>query len=643
MTVEALRNTPRAPNFWDSLSTAATWVRSSITAELVKSSWVPALWGAAIVWVLARLFPPLGWMFSVAFTVAPWIPVLLLTTAAGLLVVERHAAERDGTAAPSTWLFTRRLLLLDLIGMLMFVLLWGNGTSLWLLGAVCAVGLAIVMRARLEPVGRVAPDPLRRNSTISAAMVTAGIYKPGVSPTLTFRGAPQVDEHGSTRHIGLDGRSWRDVLARHSQLAAAFKIAENRLSVTHDDHDPADVVTLRVGRATTVTAAPIVSAYARATRTNWHDPVRLGTDTATREPISLGTNEENDLIGGKPGAGKTSNVFKVLAHYLLDPTTDVYGLDGKGSRADYGPVRPLCKQWIWGTDENAPTELATMLATVLGVVRERNATEPADVPLDADGQPNWPGVLLLLEEFQDVRAGADKATGEVLDVALGRIIRMGRAVAVKVVVSTQRPSVADVPAGVRNLITQNLALMTRNPEDAKLTLGTTPTLPLPTRRGEGLLATPAGIRAVLLDLMTRSDMAAVCERATALRTTADTAPSPAPAVAPAVASVATLASSVYAALADGPLPATDLLERIPAHLRPSTVVSLGKLLASDSRLERPYVAQRRVWRLRLAPAVAPAVKQPLPAVLPAAPQVLEADSRSDGDSVSHLPYLRCLP
>lgn len=592
MTVEALRNTPRASNFWDSLSTAATWVRSSITAELVKSSWVPALWGAAIVWVLARLFPPLGWMFTVAFTVAPWIPVLLLTTAAGLLVVERHAAERDGTAAPSTWLFTRRLLLLDLLGMLMFVLLWGNGTSLWLLGAVCAVGLAIVMRARLEPVGRVAPDPLRRNSTISAAMVTAGIYK-GVSPTLTFRGAPQVDEHGSTRHIGLDGRSWRDVLARHSQLAAAFKIAENRLSVTHDDHDPADVVTLRVGRATTVTAAPIVSAYARATRTNWHDPVRLGIDTATREVVSLGTNEENDLIGGKPGAGKTSNVFKVLAHYLLDPTTDVYGLDGKGSRADYGPVRPLCKQWIWGTDENAPTELATMLATVLGVVRERNATEPADVPLDADGQPNWPGVLLLLEEFQDVRAGADKATGEVLDVALGRIIRMGRAVAVKVVVSTQRPSVADVPAGVRNLITQNLALMTRNPEDAKLTLGTTPTLPLPARRGEGLLATPAGIRAVLLDLMTRSDMAAVCERATALRST-----SVATLVAPTdVASAVTLASSVYAALADGPLQASDLLERIPTHLRPPTVVSLGRLLMSDPRLERTYVAQRKVWRL----------------------------------------------
>ena len=68
----------------------------------------------------------------------------------------------------------------------------------------------------------------------------------------------------------------------------------------------------------------------------------------------------------------------------------------------------------------------------------------------------------LLEEFQDVRAAASKENRERLDSTLGRIVRMGRAVAVHVLVSTQRPTTDDLPAGTRNLLSQRVALMLRN-------------------------------------------------------------------------------------------------------------------------------------------------------------------------------------
>jgi DNA segregation ATPase FtsK/SpoIIIE-like protein len=84
---------------------------------------------------------------------------------------------------------------------------------------------------------------------------------------------------------------------------------------------------------------------------------------------------------------------------------------------------------VSGVDEEAVDDTLGLLSDVLGIVRARNA---------AGGQ--HPGVLLLLEELQDVRAAAARDQRDRLDTLLGRIVRMGRAVGVHVTVSTQRPT-----------------------------------------------------------------------------------------------------------------------------------------------------------------------------------------------------------
>lgn len=451
-----------------------------------------------------------------------------------------------------------------------------------------------------------------------AALRTAAVVpaaKDGDEPVVLHRrGQPQHTEHGSTVVLELPGVPWTLARDRADRLAAALRLDSDRLAVTHPDGTPTGVVSLFYGSARRAGSAP--AQVGSAQRTRWSDPVRIGCDLQG-QPVHLATHEANTLLAGQPGSGKTAVARTVLAHYLLDGTAQVFLLDGKGSRADYGAATALCTRFVSGVDEDAAEALEQMLAEVLDIVRTRNGavTEPAG---------GWPGVLLLLEELQDVRAAADKATRERLDNLLGRIVRMGRAVGVAVLISTQRPTVDDVPAGVRNLVSQRLALMLRNGADAALVLGTTPTLPLPTRRGQALLTTPTGTVAVALDLLDGAAWAALCQRAAALRTSlpataAEPAglyarpvepavslakdPEPAP-VEPEPEAVDPLLDAVVEVLRDADpagMTASALHTALPEWVRPDTPARLGMALrphlATGVAVRRAHVAKAAVIRL----------------------------------------------
>jgi hypothetical protein len=247
-----------------------------------------------------------------------------------------------------------------------------------------------------------------------------------------------------------------------------------------------------------------------ATSTTWQTPVQVGRDTRG-EAVTFATFEHNTLVASRPGSGKTGLSRIMLAHYLLDPTTAVYLLDGKGSIEDYGTCRSLCTRFVSGTDDNAVTDTATMRNEVSPW--SGHATQPV-----ASTLVSWSSS----KSAKTFRAAADRAERDRLDSTLGRIVRMGGALAVHVIVSTQRPTVDDLPAGTRNLLSQRVALMLRNSADAGLVLGAAPTLSLPTRRGQALYTDGGLVRGVLLDRLTDDAWTAVCARAAALRPTAAT-------------------------------------------------------------------------------------------------------------------------
>jgi len=297
------------------------------------------------------------------------------------------------------------------------------------------------------------------------------------------------------------GRTFSEVDRQWEAFVSALGVPLGLTTLTRCASGLANVVVIRVAAPLTDT---VRSHLGTAQVTRWHSPLRIGRDDRG-QLVTTQTHEANTLIAGMMGYGKTSAGRIVAAHALLDPAARVWIIDGKGSRADWSDAEPAVERLVLGTDEDAAAQASEVLGTILDEIRVRNAA--------SKGRKGTPGgLVLILDEWQDVRAAAGKTGGVKLDELLGRVIRMGRSSGVHVVIITQRPSVEDVPSSARNLLSHRLALVLRNAEDFKIALGETPTLPLPKRKGEALLTCPDGTVAVQLDHLDDKAWAAVCQR-----------------------------------------------------------------------------------------------------------------------------------
>lgn len=540
--------------------------------------------------------PPSGtWLLGAVWLLDHWREATLLAVAAWTFRHWRGLAVLLVSAAVGVW------------------------ASSWQLALVTLILLTYLLTRRKSRRG----SKWWHHDVLAPAMVSAGILrapKEGErSRSLSYRGKPVHTDHGTTVIVGLpDARTLTDVATRREALAAALRVPSALLEVHQEKGDPANVVRLHVtsGKRTETPAT-----VATAPSTVWREPVRIGCDSRG-EPVHLASFEHNSLVAGRPGSGKTALSRILLAHFLLDPTTSVYLLDGKGSTDDYGACRPLCARFVSGVDEDAVDDTLALLGDVLAIVRARNA---------AGGQ--HPGALVLLEELQDVRAAATREERDRLDTLLGRIVRMGRAVGVHVIISTQRPTADDLPAGTRNLLSQRIALMLRNGADAALVLGHSPALALPEKRGEALFTDGGPVRGVVLDRLTDDAWRQVCKRATALRASqTPLALEPGAArfpesVTTAPAPVDPVLDAVLSVLADADprgLPAAELHNRLPDWARSAcpSPRDLGVTLARHPGLvERAHIGSTRVWKAPGVSGLTPGVPPAAPAVTPGGPTV----------------------
>lgn len=486
------------------------------------------------------------------------------------------------------------LLGLALPGLLLFgLLLLGGGHKL------------VGWRPAAEP----EPEAWWSERKLLGALRAAGVLprvKADAPPVVLRRyGQPRTDEHGTTVTFALPGAlPWTDLLARRDKLAAVLGIPARQLVVTHNDDQPPNVVTLWVGVPTA--QGSHASPLGTATTTTWRTPARIGR-SPQGHPVTVQTHEANTLIAGLPGYGKTSAARGIVAHGLLDPGTRLWIVDGKASR-DWTAAAPLAERFVVGTDDAVAEHAEELLGDVLAEVQRRNAAGTVDPP----------GLLVVLEEWTEVRAAADRAGRDRLDALLGRVLRTGRAAGCHVVLVSQRPTVEDVPGGARNLLSNRLCLTVRNAADAALVLGEQPTLALPTRRGEALLAVPTGTVSVVLDHLDATGWEAVCRRAAAMRpdrppatvapataphSTASVAPEPEPESDVPEAPVPVrdpLVHAVVEVLRDSDprgLPATSLLGMLPGWLAPPSPAHLGRALGKAPELERGHVGKAPVWRL----------------------------------------------
>jgi hypothetical protein len=203
-------------------------------------------------------------------------------------------------------------------------------------------------------------------------------------------------------------------------------------------------------------------------------PIPIGRDEGGNI-VSVTMLYNNLLIGGIPGAGKSVAMGMVMAAAALDPTCEVWTIDGGGGVE--------MKVWRRRASRQAITEQDAFLL-VQDLKHEVDAR--LELLMESDRQKIEPGeatILLGIEELATYTAKEKKRDeetgfvvkpsdpGETFTEALTYVVRLGRKVGVMVAANTQRPSAAVVDPNLRDLLGTGLALYCKTGTSSDTILG----------------------------------------------------------------------------------------------------------------------------------------------------------------------------
>ena len=190
------------------------------------------------------------------------------------------------------------------------------------------------------------------------------------------------------------------------------------------------------------------------------DSVPLGLFEDAR-PVAVTLAHRHGLIGGVAGAGKSGVLNVILATLAASPDVVLWGIDLKGGM-EFGP-------WAGCLNRLAtnPREAAELLGEAVAVLEAR-AKLLAD-----DNRRLWtptadaPALVIVIDEYAELTEEAADAIAYADSIA-----RRGRAVAVTLLVATQRPTQKAMGAGaVRSQMDVRICLRVRERRDVDLILG----------------------------------------------------------------------------------------------------------------------------------------------------------------------------
>jgi hypothetical protein len=172
----------------------------------------------------------------------------------------------------------------------------------------------------------------------------------------------------------------------------------------------------------------------------------------------------NVLLGGEPGAGKSSALSVLIAAAALDPSVRIWGLDAK--RLELALWRPVLDRFV-GNDIDAAIEAMTDLQTIMDdryaalEVTGRRKVSPADGPL----------YLFAIDELRFFTAHSDRKKRQVFnDLAIDLAAR-GRAAGIILAAATQKPSTDVVPSSLRDLLAYRWAMRCTTKDASDTILG----------------------------------------------------------------------------------------------------------------------------------------------------------------------------
>lgn len=273
------------------------------------------------------------------------------------------------------------------------------------------------------------------------AALTDSVSPPGRA-VIMASGADRTGEWARIRVAG--GATIGDLAARAEALAAGLGVAEVRVT-----RHPANAA---IGRIQALRRDPLAGPavpWPWAAQTSlWKPlPAGIGEDGTV---VTIGLFEHNLLVGGEPGAGKSVAVSQLIAAAALDPTAQLWLLDGKV--VELAPWRPAAARFA-GNDIFEATELLRQVQTVMdGRFHQLLADRQRKV---AVGSPLH---LVVIDELAHYLTWPDRRARDAFGDVLRDLVSRGRAAGIVVIAATQKPASDVIPTSLRDLFGYRWAL-----------------------------------------------------------------------------------------------------------------------------------------------------------------------------------------
>jgi S-DNA-T family DNA segregation ATPase FtsK/SpoIIIE len=267
-----------------------------------------------------------------------------------------------------------------------------------------------------------------------------------------------VDRWGWTGRLALRrGQTARHVVDAVPAIESALGVRPGAVQV-EPDRGRADRALLRVV-STDPLAGPIPWSERDAARSapSVAEPVELGLfDDGS--PVLVRLLYRNVLVGGVVGSGKSGVLNVLLAALAACRDVAVWGIDLKGGME----LQPWAA--CLGRLATTPADAAELLAAAVAELDGRAADLTGRGERLWKPAPDRPALVIVVDEYAELPEDAHRLADS--------IARRGRAVAVTLLVATQRPTQAAMGHGaVRSQMDVRVCLRVRERRDTDLVLG----------------------------------------------------------------------------------------------------------------------------------------------------------------------------
>lgn len=343
------------------------------------------------------------------------------------------------------------------------------------------------------------------------------------------------------------------VAKRAGELASAWGVP--RVEVTEPTPHVARVT--GVLRESTlsgpVTWEPVASTGTATPVAEYVAALPMGAHVATGDPWTLDLREQNYVIAGLPGSGKSSFANALLAHLAQHPHVRIAFIDPKFG-AEAAPWAPRLDEVIAGdpeleSEENTAQVLEFVEAANRDVGRRYRRMVSAGVTNawkeDFLGEAEPLKVLVIDECAELFKTDTPERSrmAERMKTALKSYVQMGRAAGYVLIMATQFPKEESLPNSIREVVSASIAFRMKSDRGTYSVLGsgyvpehpmTDPTTITQSTRGQAVLVSDEGDQLRLqMAYLEKAEQRMIVEQTAGLRRAwldeAPAAPAPEPA------------------------------------------------------------------------------------------------------------------